>query len=150
MFHLSQLVASGLFLKIDAILSRCERKPRFFFTWSCPVGSSWVIPNLFYLAPLKPFAYLQVWAFALTFAWMFFVGYIHLWKFSTVHPARQEDRPSFIKRNTDGIVVAVISAILGGVGVAAVTKVADRMWPNSHNITVEKDASPQSGSRLSP
>ncbi len=146
----SQLVASGLFLKIDAILSRCERKPRFFFTWSWPVVSSWVIPNLFYLAPLKPFTYLQVWAFALTFAWMLFVGYIHLRKFSTVHPARQEDRPSFIKRNTDGIVIAVISAILGAVGGAVATKVADRMWPNSPNIAVERDASPQRGSRPSP
>ena len=146
----SQLLASGLFLKVDSILSRCERKPRFFFSWAWPACSAWVIPNLFYLTPLKPLAHLQVWAFVLTFAWMFFVGYIHLWKFSTVYPVRQEDRPGFIKRNRDGIVIAVISALLGAVMGAAATKLADRIWPNSPNIAVERDASPQSGSRPSP
>lgn len=145
-----QLLASGLFLKVDSILSRCERKPRFFFSWAWLVGSAWVIPNLFYLTPFKPFAQLQVWAVVLIFAWMLFVAYIHLWKHSTVHPVRREDRPGFIKRNRDGIVVAVISALLGAVMGAAATRLADRIWPNSPNIAVERDASPQSGSRPSP
>lgn len=146
----SQLLASGLFLRVDAVLSRCERKPRFFFSFAWPVGSAWIIPNLFYLLPFKPYAYLQIWILVLTLIWMFFVGYIHIWKFSSIHPARIEDRPGFIKRNTDGIVIAVIAAFLGAVGGVAATKVADRIWPNSPNIAVERDASPQSGLRLSP
>jgi hypothetical protein len=146
----SQLLASGLFLKVDLILARCERKPRFLYSFAWPVVGAWTIPNLFYLSPLKPFAYMQIWISVLIFAWVFFVGFIHLWKFSSVHPVRQEDRPGFIKRNTDSIVIAVISALLGAVGGAAATKMADRIWPSSPNIMVERDASPQSGSRPSP
>lgn len=145
----SQLLASGLFLKVDSILSRCERKPRFFFSYIWAVGSSLIIPRLFYLSPLKPFAHLQICVFVLSFTWMFYLLYIRLWKFSSVLPVRQEYRPSFIKRNKDGIVIAVISALLGAVGGAAATKVADRIWPNSPSIMVERAASPQSGSRPS-
>lgn len=146
----SQVLASGLFLKINSILSRCERKPRFFFSFTWPVGSAWILPNLFYLPSLKPYAYLHIWISVLTLTWMFFVGYIHIRKFSSIHPARREDRPGFIKRNTDGIVIAVISGLLGAVGGAVATKVADRIWPNNPNIAAERAASPQSGSRPSP
>lgn len=143
----SKLLALGLFLKIDKILSRCERKPRFCFSYAWVVGGAWVIPNLFYLSQLKPFDYLKIWVTIPTFAWMFFVGFIQLWRYSSIHPLRQEDRPSFIKRNTDSIIVAVISALLGAVGGVAATKMADRIWPSTPDVNVMREASPQSGSR---
>lgn len=146
----SQLVASGLFLKIDSVLSRCERKPRFFFSFLWPIVGVWTLPSFFFLAPFKPYAYLQIWTQMLTLSWMVLVGYIHIRKFSSVYPGRKEDRRSFFKRNADSIVIAVVSALLGAVGGAAATKVADRVWPNSPNTTVEMDASPQGGSRPSP
>jgi hypothetical protein len=55
----SQILASGLFLKIDSILSRCERKPKFSYSYVWAVGSTWVFPNIFYLAPLMPYKYLN-------------------------------------------------------------------------------------------
>jgi tetrahydromethanopterin S-methyltransferase subunit C len=43
----------------------------------------------------------------------------------------QEERPGFVRRNIDAMVIAVISALLGAVVGAAVTKIVDRAWPNS-------------------
>ena len=146
----SQLLASGLFLRIDSILSRCERKPRFFFSTWWPIASVWTLPNIFYLPFLKSFEYLQILASVLTLAWLLVAGYINLRKHSSVIPAHQEDMPSFFKRNSDGIVIAVISALLGAVGGAAATKVSDHIWPSSSNAPVLKDASPQSTPRSLP
>lgn len=139
----SQLVASGLFLKIDSILSRCERKPRFLFSFWWAIIGVWASSSLLYLEPFKPYAYLQIWTQMLTLSWVILVIYIHICRFSSVYPKRKEDRPSFFKRNADSIVIAVVSALLGAVG----AKVLDRVWPNTPNTTVERDASPQSSLR---
>ena len=120
----SELVPSGLFLKIDVILSRCERKPKFFYRYFWVLGSTWVLPNIFYFLPLKSYDHLGLWVAMLTFSWLIYVGFIHLWRFSIVRPIHREDRLSFFRRNIDVIVIAVISAILGAVGGAAATKVA--------------------------
>lgn len=135
----SQLLASGLFLKIDLILSRCERKPKFFYRYAWVMGSGLVLPNIFYLPPLKPYNHLYFWVAGLTFSWMLYVVFIHLWRFSIIRPMHRENVPSFFRRNTDAIVVAVISALLGAVCGAAATKMADRVWP-SPNPAVECDA----------
>lgn len=145
----SQLLPSGLFLKIDSILSRCERKPKFFYRYAWVIGSSWVLPNVFYLPPLKPYSYLSLWAIGLTFSWAIYVTFVHLWRFSTVQPIHREERPGFVRRNIDAIVIAVISALLGAVIGAAATKVADRVWPNSPNTAVVRDA-PQAAQPLAP
>lgn len=135
----SQLLASGLFLKIDSILSRCERKPKFFYRYAWALGSTWVLPNIFYLPPLNPYNYFFFWTFGLTFLWLTYVAFIHLWRFSMIHPMHREERPSFFRRNFDAIVIAVISALLGAVGGAAATKMTDRVWP-SPKPAVERDA----------
>lgn len=140
----SQLLASGLFLKIDLILSRCERKPKFFYQYAWALGSTWVLPNIFYLPPLKPFNYLYFWTVGLTFSWLVFVAFIHLYRFSIIRPMHQEERPSFFQRNIDAIVIAVISALLGAVGGAATTKMADKVWPSPYPA-VERDASQSLG-----
>lgn len=139
----SQLLASGLFQKIDLILCRCERKPKFFYRYAWVLGSSWVLPNIFYLPPLKPYNYLYFWIIGLTFSWLLYVAFIHLWRFSIIRPMRIEESPSFFQRNIDAIVVAVISAMLGAVGGAAATKFTDKFWP-SPNPVVKRDA-PQAG-----
>lgn len=136
----SELKPSGLFLKIDAILSRCERKPKFFFQYFWVVGSTWAIPIIFYFPLLKPYDYLGLWVTMLTFSWLMYVGFIHLWRFSVIRPMYREDRPSFFRRNIDAIVIAVISAMLGAVGGAAAIKVAEKVWPSSPNPVVERDA----------
>lgn len=134
----SQLLASGLFHKIDSILSRCERKPKFFhrILWA------WLCSNLvwfFYLPPLKPYFYLSYWISVLSFVWIIYVVFLNLRRFSLIQPMHREERPSFIRRNFDGIVIAIISALLGAIGGVAATKMSDRIWPNTPNPQIEKD-----------
>ena len=137
----SELLASGLFHKVDIILSRCERKPRLFFSSAWLLGSVLIIPNLFHLAPLKPFQYLYILVIMVAFLWMLFVCYIRLRKFSTVLPIRQEDSPSFIKRNIDSISIAMLSALFGAILGAMATKAVDKIWSSNQNISVERDIS---------
>lgn len=144
----SQLLASGLFLKIDSILSKCERRPRFIFSSAWSFGGALIAPNIFYLEPFKQYSSLQVFAFAFAFSWMLLVGYIRLRHFSTVVPLRKDARPGFIKRNADGIVIATISALLGAVGGAVAAKIADRIWSPSSKVEIERQ-SPDPGSNAS-
>lgn len=109
----SQLLASGLFLKVDSILTRCERKPRFLFSLFGTFSSVWIVLGVTNLPTLKSSLYPIIVVYALVLTWMFFAGYINLRKFSTVHPVRRESRPPFIKRNADGIVIAILAALLG-------------------------------------
>lgn len=134
----SQLLASGLFLRIDSILSRCERKPKFIYgIWWVWFSSSlvWII----FLPPLKPYSYLVVWFFGLYIPWLIYIAFLNIWRFSVIQPMHREERPSFIRRNLDGIVIAIISALLGAIGGVVATKMADRIWPNTLNAAIEKD-----------
>lgn len=145
----SQLLPSGLFLKIDSILSRCERKPRFFYRYAWAWACYFVLPWVFFLPPLRPFDYLGFWFLGLIFSWMTYISFVRLRRFSIVQPIHREERPGFVRRNIDGIVKVVISALLGAVIGAAATKVADRVWPNCPNTAVERDA-PQAAQPLAP
>jgi hypothetical protein len=100
----SDLLPSGLFLKLDAILSRCERKPKFFYRYLWVMGCTWLFPNIFTLPPFRPHGQLGLWAAGLTFLWWLYVVFIHLWRCSIVRPLHREARPSFIRRNVDAIV----------------------------------------------
>jgi hypothetical protein len=89
----SQPLESGLFLKVDLILSRCERKPRFFFSSAGVVTSSLCIASiLYYLTSLitNLTIWLLVLIFAITYVWLFYWMYIRTWKFCIVHPIRRE------------------------------------------------------------
>lgn len=135
----SDLLASGLFLKIDSILSRCERKPRFFYQYAWVIGSVIVIPNIFYLPPLKSYDYLNLWASVFAFSWMLYVAFIHLWRFSIVRPMHREESPGFFRRNIDAIVVAVIAALFGAIVGVAGTKMVEKVWPGTNPVAPQVD-----------
>jgi len=135
----SQLIASGIFFQLDAILSRCERKPKFVYSYKWTVGSLWILPNIFYLPPLKPFAYLQIWVSVLILTWVLYAMYVALLKHVTTYPVYREYKQSFLKRNFDSVAIAVISAFIGAVGGVAATKFADHFWPNSPVVTIEQN-----------
>jgi hypothetical protein len=129
----SELLASGLFLKIDLILSRCEKKPKFFYQYVWAFGGVFVLQNLFMLPPLKPYTNLYLCVVALSLLWLFYVIFIKGWRFSIIRPMHREERPSFFRRNFDAIVVAIISGVFGAlVGVVA-TKMADKVWASPVN-----------------
>lgn len=132
----SKMLPSGLFHKIDAILSRCERKPRFFFQYVWPVGILALSPIIFDSLQLKLNGYL---VFAgLIFSWAIYASFVQLWRFTIVQPFYREERPGFVRRNRDAIVIAIISALLGAVGGAVAIKVVDKVWPET---TSEKSSS---------
>jgi len=127
----SSSLASGLFHKIDLILCKCERKPRFLYQYWWVWGCSVVITNIFLLPPMKPYSDLSVWAYALVSSWIIYAVFINLWRFSLIHSIYHEDSPSFIRRNIDAIVISVVSALIGAVVGVVVTKIIDRVLPNS-------------------
>ncbi len=134
----SKLLPSGVFLKIDSILSRCQRKPRFFYRLGWAAASCWLIPYVFWLPQLKAFRYLSLVVACLTVLWLTSVAIVQLWHFSVVRPIYRASSPGFIRRNRDSIAIAIISALLG----AAATKMADMAWPNHSNIAAETVAPP--------
>ncbi|AZP13550.1 hypothetical protein [Undibacterium parvum] len=131
----SELLASGLFHKIDSILSRCERKPKFFYRYGWVFGCSLILPNIFYLSQLKSYRYLSYWSGSLIILWLSYVAFIQLWRFSVIHPMYREARLNFFRRNKDSLVIALISAMVGAVGGVGATKIADRVWPSTSTST---------------
>ena len=140
----SKLLESGLFLKVDSILSKCERTPRISFTFWPPLVIIWIASGVFFLEVSEPHGYLIILMLLILIAWTTYVAYIRAKKFTTIYPVRRENKPSFITRNIDSIVIAIISAILGAAVGAAATKIADNMWPNSPSNEVEINTPPQS------
>lgn len=138
----SDLLASGLFLKIDSILSRCERKPKCFYQYTWVVGSAVIIPQISYLPPLRPYDFLALWLSSLIFFWMLYVVFIHLWRFSIIRPLHREKSPNFFRRNIDAIVVAVIAALIGAVLGAVATKIVDGALPSLGPVAPQVDQPP--------
>ncbi|RUO31850.1 hypothetical protein CWE12_02310 [Aliidiomarina sedimenti] len=119
---------------MDLILSRCQRKPKILYQYAWVVGSAIVIPNSFHLPLLKSYDFLYLSVLALTFSWVLYVAFIHLWRYSLVRPLHREHCPGFFKRNIDAIIVAVVSALFGAVIGVATTKMADRVWSNPNSV----------------
>lgn len=136
----SQLLPSGLFYKIDSILNRCERKPKIFYRQSWTIGSSIVPVILFNVTRLKPYFYHFTWIYGLAFSWMIYVAFIVTMRHSIVQPIHKEERPSFISRNIDSIIIAVIAALIGAVIGAVATKMVDKAWENYSSTAAEKAA----------
>jgi hypothetical protein len=139
--HSSELASVGLFLKLDVILSRCERKPKFLYRYLWVVISVSIFPAIFHIPPLKPYSFHGYWVSALLFSWMLYVASIHLRRFSIVHSLHRENRPSFFRKNWDAIVIAVISALVGAFGSAVAPQIfADKAWRSSFNRSEARDA----------
>jgi len=125
-----ELVSLGLFKKLDDLLSRCERRPRWLYKfYTGPlivfggIGASRIpgIPE--WLSLTIYFATLPV------VVWVVFVTEIALRRHSFVRPFFRGDAPGFFRRNKDSIIVAVISALIGSIFGAVATKAVDKVWP---------------------
>ena len=132
----NDLIISGLFREIDLILSRCQRKPFWFFDnsfcfkfalfWfvACSVLSTF--PYIFLgLTPFKIYLNNIFW-FVLPFLciWLLFTTHMHFKKLAVIHSMSREMRPSFIKRKKDDIFLALICIIAGTI----ITKVVDNLF----------------------
>ncbi|MCA9233564.1 MAG: hypothetical protein KDA57_23190 [Planctomycetales bacterium] len=125
----SDLRGTGLFTKLAQLLQKRERKPRFLYSFSYIVPSSWVIQLVFLIPPLKSISYLSGWLLLINILWVVWVLFVQMRRHSQVFPSYRSQSGSFWRRNFDNSVVALLSALVGAIAGAAATRVADRIWP---------------------
>jgi hypothetical protein len=122
--------AAQLFLEIDEILKRCERKPRILY-------SNWI--SAFAFLPLgvsqmwdpkyNEFPVLLIPALVV-FIWIIRATYINLRWHSVLHMERRYEAPSFFQRNRDQMWMMIISAIVGGLLTFAGTQLKEKFYPS--------------------
>ncbi|GAB2477680.1 hypothetical protein GCM10027082_31060 [Comamonas humi] len=129
------LVSSGMFVRIAAVLSTAERSPRFMYKDSrvflLMIGSQ----VLSLLPAFKSVQQVFFGIIGLALAWYIWINFIQLRKHGLLLTHESKDGRSFVQRNADSIIVAVVSAILGAVLGAAATKLADRIAPTTQPAT---------------
>ncbi|WP_218242115.1 hypothetical protein [Comamonas fluminis] len=129
------LVSSGLFARIATILSAAERSPRALYKDSRLLPLMFFLQVLTYVPALKSMQLGFISSMGLIFAWYIWINFIQLRKHGLLLTHEPKDGRSFFQRNSDSIIVAVVSAILGAVLGAAATKLADRIAPNTQPAT---------------
>lgn len=131
-----KLLAAGLYHRIDAILSRCERKPRFLFR----VREAFV-GLLAFLVFDKITGHSITWLDflgAVVWLWNLIAMFYVFFRSACIYPVYKRDRPNFIKRTAEPILVAVLAAVASAVATQAV----NRFWPNDRHTAVETGAPP--------
>lgn len=118
----------GLFAKLESVLRAGERQPKVLYSGWWIVLSLWVLQGLSYIPVLKAYAGAINVAFLLNSAWIVWAIYIHLRRFSLVQPVMASDPRTFWQRNSDNILIALISGLIGAVAGVAATKTADHFW----------------------
>lgn len=110
--------SSGIFFKINDILRKSERQPKFAYSYYFVVS----VPNILYISEkfLERFIPVDNFGFALylcSCAWAAWVLFIRLTKHSTIVLDSLVHKKGFLRRNADqiniGIIVAIITTILG-------------------------------------
>lgn len=124
------VAAVGLFAKLESILRAGERQPRVMYSGWWIVLSLWVLQALSYIPVLKPYARVIDTVFLLNSAWVAWAVYIYLRRFSFVQPVMTSDPRTFWQRNSDNVLVALISGLIGAVAGVTATKAADHWWPS--------------------
>ncbi len=150
----SDLKATGIYTQLVSKIEECERRPRLLYNFWYLVTSTWGIQLFFALPYIKPYSYLEIWVILANLIWLLRVGFIHVRRFAFVQPIAAQDPRTFWQRNSDSTVVAIFSALLGALGGAAATKVADRIWPApqsaSADVQIPAAASAPSSAASSP
>jgi hypothetical protein len=127
------LSAHGYFNKINQVLSRCERRPKFLYKnlfWSLLMGSIWIIlPQLFKRDVLTVCSILGAWL--LLFLW---TTYILFRRHSLVIPSAAR-KGTFWRRNSDDILKLAIGAIIGAVLSNASTILTERLRSNHSTMS---------------
>lgn len=136
-----ELLSLGLFKKLDTILSRCERRPRWVYKQSVLLGLAILTMAASWLPLPNVLSYANAAATILILGWMMsFASHVHLRKYSVVRPHFIGDAPGFFQRNKDSIVVAVVSALIGSLFGAVATKAVDKVWPSVPSTTIQDSA----------
>ena len=113
-------VQRGLYEKIKTMLNK---KQRVF----APLFQSAIASGLFTGASTwwlftDAYKYVGIIMFCLGLLWMYF-GHKNKFQFySLIFPVRRTDKPSFLERSKDPLIIALISAIIGGIVTLGISK----------------------------
>jgi hypothetical protein len=126
--------SAELFLELDEIIGRRQRKPKWAYSW-------WIMLVLMALGPLQ-FLFLEDTARRLgilaiqliLFAWFMRAMFIGLRRGSVIHMVKRSEAPDFLKRNKDQLLMMVISALVGGILTFAGTQLKDKFFSASSTI----------------
>jgi len=133
----SLYVSSGeksaqLFIEIDEILTRCQRKPRWAY-------SSWIMLPVFILGAAQyavPNDELRLGLLSvqfLLFAWYMRAAFIGMRRGMVVRMQRRSEAKGFLDRNRDQLILFVITAIVSGLLGFAGGQIKDRFFPSTNS-----------------
>lgn len=118
------LLATGIFTKIDSILTHCERKPKILYQQSSNLIFIILLLAIQYTSKsfnIIPKQY-EVYSFIIfhTFmliylSWLSYISFINIYRHSLIYTITDKGQPGFIKRNFDYFIVSLISLLVGGV-----------------------------------
>lgn len=134
----SQALGGGVFYKVDSILSKCERKPRFFYKHIVPMLSIWVASGLLYAPIFNHLVYVELLFLLLMCSWFLIVMNAQLRSYSKVCPVYRHEQPGFFKRNKDSMIVAIVSALIGAFARAVDSKIVKTTWSDTSGQKVEE------------
>lgn len=126
------LLATGIFTKIDSILTHCERKPKILYQQS--LNLIFIILVMAIKYSLKSFniipkqyegysfilfdIFILIWLL-----WFSYISFINLYRHCLIYTITDKDQPGFIKRNFDYFIVSLISLLVGGVIMRYIDKI---------------------------
>jgi hypothetical protein len=127
------------FHEVDEILARCARKPAIIYSfWFGLFGAAPGFVPLFV-------KHNEGWANTATGCWvaLFFgsvcwASYVRFRRYATVYLVRRHERKSFWQRNSDQIVMQVITLIIGAVLGIAGTQLKEHYFPSNPSTTIHQ------------
>lgn len=115
----SDVTAMGVFARLDKLLTRYERKPRFIYKTHWMLASMLSVFIINKSSISNSFIYLVPLHIAINTAWVIWAEYIKITSYSKVIPNKNSE--NFWQRNRDGLFIAAISALFSSI----ITKLAD-------------------------
>lgn len=119
-------IKTGAFHTIDGILRRCERKPKFLYSYAWSAITTILLQIAYQNSGPTNVKEITDIAAPLSAIWLVFVTFFFINRTSTVIPLQKDAEDGFFKRNKDTIIIGLMCAVAG----AAATKAADRIWPS--------------------
>jgi hypothetical protein len=116
--------SAGLFLELDELLSKRQRKPRWMY-------SSWLILPALLLGPLQyatnglTLRACLVGLQLVCLAWYLRAAFVGMRRGIVVHAQRRSESKAFFSRNKDQLALMIISALVGGLVAIGGTKVKE-------------------------
>jgi hypothetical protein len=117
--------ATGLFVTIRSLLRKCEAKPRIFYNYYRCMALGVTAHFIFGLPVLSSYHFLRIYISGFFLAWVIWVGYVSLTRYTDVYIDDGVGKPGFLSRNKDTIVVGTVTAIIGAIVGSVLTKVLE-------------------------